>query len=185
MARISIFNFRRKAPALIRWSLRIALTVAALSAVALLVLLAWSTGNASRFAQQYDQLLLLTAVLAIALLTWVLILSLRLWRQTRRRQFGARMTARFALYFTFLGVLPGVLIYVLSVQFMTRSIESWFNVRVDSALEAGLNLGREALDAQLADLRGRASELARKLEKDRSEERRVGEEGGCRRAAER
>ena len=166
MARISIFNFRRKAPALIRWSLRIALTVAALSAVALLVLLAWSTGNASRFAQQYDQLLLLTAVLAIALLTWVLILSLRLWRQTRRRQFGARMTARFALYFTFLGVLPGVLIYVLSVQFMSRSIESWFNVRVDSALEAGLNLGREALDAQLFDLRNRAQSLARRLERE-------------------
>src|SRR5690625_298857 len=185
MARFPIFNFRRRAPALIRWSLRIALTVAAFSGLALLVLLAWSTANASRFAQQYDVLLLLTLILAVALLTWVIILSVRLIRQARRRQFGARMTGRFALYFAFLGVLPGVLIYLMSVQFMSRSIESWFNVRVDSALEAGLSLGREALDARLSDLRGRASELARKLEKDRSEERRVGEEGGCRRAAER
>src|SRR5690625_7077400 len=100
MVRFSVFNFRRKARRLIRWALRIALTVAALSAVALLVLLAWSTGNASRFAEQYDVLLIVTAVLAVALLTWVLILSFRLWQQTRRRQFGARMTARFALYFT-------------------------------------------------------------------------------------
>ena len=168
MARFPIFNFRRRAPALIRWSLRIALTVAAFSGLALLVLLAWSTANASRFAQQYDVLLLLTLILAVALLTWVIILSVRLIRQARRRQFGARMTGRFALYFAFLGVLPGVLIYLMSVQFMSRSIESWFNVRVDSALEAGLSLGREALDSQLSDLRGRASELARKLEKDPS-----------------
>ena len=168
MARFQFFNFRRRSPAIIRWSLRIALLVAAGSAIVLLVLLAWSTGNASRFAQQYDLLLLLTGVLAVALLSWVLILSFRLVRQIRRRQFGARMTARFALYFAFLGVLPGVLIYVLSVQFMSRSIESWFNVRVDSALEAGLTLGREALDAQLVDLRRRAEQLARKLDKDRA-----------------
>lgn len=166
MARFSIYNFRRKAPVVVRWSLRIALAVAALSAMALLVLLAWSTGSASRFAQQYDLLLLLTLILAVALITWVLILSFRLFRQIRRRQFGARMTARFALYFTFLGVLPGVLIYVLSVQFMSRSIESWFNVRVDSALEAGLNLGREALDAQLTDLRQRGLSLAKNLERE-------------------
>src|SRR3546814_12108739 len=61
------------------------------------------------------------------------------------------------------GVLPGALIYVLSVQFMSRSIESWFNVRVDSALEAGLNLGRAALDSQLGDLNARAKEMAGKL----------------------
>src|SRR5690625_5992565 len=94
MARFQFFNFRRRSPAIIRWSLRIALLVAAGSAIVLLVLLAWSTGNASRFAQQYDLLLLLTGVLAVALLSWVLILSFRLVRQIRRRQFGARMTSR-------------------------------------------------------------------------------------------
>src|SRR3546814_14208745 len=84
-------------------------------------------------------------------------------RQVRRRQFGARLTARFALYFALIGVLPGVLIYVLSVQFMSRSIESWFNVRVDSALEAGLNLGRAALDTQQAELGQRARAIAARI----------------------
>src|SRR5690606_19387458 len=60
-------------------------------------------------------------------------------------------------------ILPGTLIYVLSVQFMSRSIESWFNVRVDTALEAGLNLGRAALDTQLADLNKRARDMAARL----------------------
>ncbi|WP_269496814.1 sensor histidine kinase [Castellaniella sp. S9] len=146
-----------------RWALRAALAVAAISALALLALLVWSTGNASRYAQQYDLLLLLNGILAVALMSWVLLLTVRLLRQIRRRQFGARLTARFALFFTLIGILPGALIYVLSVQFMSRSIESWFNVRVDSALEAGLNLGRAALDSQLTELNTRAQGMAGRL----------------------
>lgn len=163
MEKLHLFNLSRRAPALVRWGLRLALIVAACSALALLALLVWSTGNASRYAQQYEALLVLNGILAVALVFWVAILAARLLRQIRRRQFGARLTARFALFFTLIGVLPGALIYVLSVQFMSRSIESWFNVRVDSALEAGLNLGRAALDSQLNELNIRAKEMAARL----------------------
>jgi nitrogen fixation/metabolism regulation signal transduction histidine kinase len=163
MEKLHFFDLHRRAPALVRWGLRAALVVAACSALALLALLVWSTGNASRYAQQYDTLLVLNGILAVALISWVVVLAARLMRQIRRRQFGARLTARFALYFALIGVLPGALIYVLSVQFMSRSIESWFNVRVDSALEAGLNLGRAALDSQLSDLNARAKDMAGKL----------------------
>ena len=163
MERFQLFDLRRRAPALVRWTSRIALVVAVISALALLALLAWATGNASRFAQQYDVLLVVNGILAAAMMVWVLVLGGRLMRQVRKRQFGARLTSRFALYFTLIGILPGALIYVLSVQFMSRSIESWFNVRVDTALEAGLNLGRAALDTQLADLNDRARNMAARL----------------------
>lgn len=164
MRKSGFLNLRRRLPFFIRWALRVALIIATISALALLGLLVWSTANASRYAQQYDILLVLNGVLAVALMSWVLLLSARLMRQIRRRQFGARMTARFALYFTLIGILPGTLIYVLSVQFMSKSIESWFNVRVDTALESGLNLGRAALDGQLADLKLRSQRLARSLD---------------------
>ncbi|HUG58418.1 MAG TPA: ATP-binding protein [Candidimonas sp.] len=163
MEKLHFFNLSRRAPAVVRWVLRTALVVATISALALLALLVWSTGNASRYAQQYDTLLVLNGILAVALIFWVALLAGRLLRQIRRRQFGARLTARFALFFTLIGVLPGALIYVLSVQFMSKSIESWFNVRVDTALEAGLNLGRAALDSQLNDLNARAKEMAARL----------------------
>lgn len=163
MERLSVFDLRQRSPALLRWGLRLALLIAAVSALALLGLLVWSTGNASRYAQQYDLLLLLNGVLAVALIFWVGVLAARLLRQIRRRHFGARLTARFALSFALIGVLPGALIYVLSVQFMSKSIESWFNVRVDSALEAGLNLGRAALDAQLTEVRSRTKVIAAAL----------------------
>lgn len=146
-----------------RLLLRIALVAGALAGLLLLGLLAWSTGNASRLARYYDALLLLNGVVALALFAWVLALTVKLVRQIRRRQFGARLTARFALAFTLIGVVPGALIYTLSVQFMSRSIESWFNVRVDSALESGLNLGRAALDSLLADLDARGRSMATEL----------------------
>jgi nitrogen fixation/metabolism regulation signal transduction histidine kinase len=140
--------------------------IGAVSGLALLGLLAWSTGNASRFARYYDTLLVLNGIFALALFVWVVALTVRLARQIRRRQFGARLTARFSLAFALIGVVPGALIYTVSVQFMSRSIESWFNVRVDSALEAGLNLGRAALDSLLADLDARARSMAVELNRN-------------------
>jgi nitrogen fixation/metabolism regulation signal transduction histidine kinase len=162
MERLSFLNLPAGSKA-VRWVARIALVVAVISALALLGLLAWSTGNATRYAQYYDILLALNVVFALSLVLWVLVLAVRLIRQIRRRQFGARLTARFALSFALIGVLPGALIYVLSVQFMSRSIESWFNVRVDSALESGLSLARVVLDQQLQELETKAQGVARQL----------------------
>jgi nitrogen fixation/metabolism regulation signal transduction histidine kinase len=143
--------------------LRVATWIGIFSGLMMLGLLAWSTGNASRFADYYDALLILNGIFAVALLVWVLALAIRLLRQIRRRVFGARLTARLALAFALTGVLPGALIYTLSVQFMSRSIESWFNVPVDSALGAGLNLGRAALDNQLSELERGARSMAQEL----------------------
>lgn len=159
-----ISKIHRKYPQLIRWSLRIALIAATFSAIGLLGLLVWSAGNAARYAQQNNLLLSLNAILAVSLIFWVSMLSIRLLRQIKRRQFGARLTARFTLYFTLIGILPGLIIYVLSVQLMLRSIESWFNVRVDSALESGQTLGQAALDAQIAELKGQAQNIGLQLD---------------------
>lgn len=143
--------------------LRLAMVVGIVSGFALFGLLAWSTGNASRVAQYQTLLLWLNGALALALFIWVVALTASLLGQLRRGQFGARLTARFALAFALIGVLPGALIYTLSVQFMSRSIESWFNVRVDTALESGLALGRAAIDAQLAELDSRARAMMPEL----------------------
>lgn len=132
------------------------LVLGAVTGLGLFILLAWSTGSASRLARFHELLVYLNFALAIGLFGWVLGLSIKLIRQLRRGKFGARLTARFALAFALIGVLPGALIYTVSIQFMSRSIESWFNVRVDAALDAGLALGRAALDAQIIELDTRA-----------------------------
>ena len=91
------------------------------------------------------------AALAAALLA---LIGYQLWVLTaklRTRVFGSRLTLRFLLMFLPMVIVPGGLVYVVSLQFMAKSIESWFDVRVDNALEGGLNLGRNALDYLMLD----------------------------------
>nr|MCU0952321.1 PAS domain-containing sensor histidine kinase [Burkholderiaceae bacterium] len=129
----------------------------------LLYLLAAAAGNTATFEQHYPLLLAINGAVALALAVLVVLLVARLVRRLRQRRFGARLMARFAIAFALVGVLPGLLIYVVSVQFLSRSIESWFDVRVDRALESGLTLGRAALEAQLADLNAKGRAIALEL----------------------
>ena len=69
-----------------------------------------------------------------------------LWRVSRGK-FGSRLLLKLAAIFALVGVVPGVLIYTVSYQFVSRSIESWFDVKVEGALDAGLTLGRGTIDA--------------------------------------
>jgi nitrogen fixation/metabolism regulation signal transduction histidine kinase len=129
----------------------------------LLFLLASASENSALFDQHYPWLLGLNALMAGALLALVILLLTRLYRRYKRRQFGSRLMARLVLLFAMIGILPGTVIYLVSVQFVSRSIESWFDVRVESALESGLTLGRSALDGSLADLATQARGIALEL----------------------
>ncbi|MBE0621340.1 MAG: HAMP domain-containing protein [Burkholderiales bacterium] len=129
----------------------------------LLFLLAAASGNTALFSHDYALLLGLNSALALAVLALV---GYQLWVLTaklRARVFGSRLTLRFLLMFLPMVIVPGGLVYVVSLQFMAKSIESWFDVRVDKALEGGLNLGRTALDLLLTDLNSKAHRMALEL----------------------
>jgi nitrogen fixation/metabolism regulation signal transduction histidine kinase len=73
----------------------------------------------------------------------------------RRGKFGSRLLIKLAGIFALVGLLPGLTIYTVSYQFVSRSIEAWFDVRLAGALDAGLSLGKGTLDALTADLAAR------------------------------
>jgi nitrogen fixation/metabolism regulation signal transduction histidine kinase len=129
----------------------------------LLFLLAVASANTTLFESHYPLLLVLNALIAAALLGLVGYQLLILRQALRARVFGSRLALRLLVLFVVLAVGPGVLVYTVSVQFLTKSIESWFDVRVDSALESGLSLGRTALDTMLGELRGKARVMALEL----------------------
>ena len=129
----------------------------------LLFLLATASANTSLFARHYPVLLGLNLVLAAALAALVGYQLLVLRRRLRSLVFGARLSLRLLVLLATMAVLPGALVYTVSVQFLTRSIESWFDVRVDAALEGGINLGQSALDQMLAELNGKARAIALEL----------------------
>lgn len=118
----------------------------------LLFLLASASANTALFARHYPWLLGLNAIVALSLFAMIVWQVRALWQEHRAKVFGSRLKLRLMFMFGLMAVLPGVLIYAVSVQFVTKSIETWFDVRVEKALESGLNLGREALDSLRADL---------------------------------
>jgi len=118
----------------------------------LLFLLAAATANSPLFAEHYPLLLGLNAAIALALLGLVAFQLSKLARQRRAKVFGSLLTFRVLVMFALVGVVPGLLVYTVSLQFLAKSIESWFDVRVERALEGGLNLGRAALDVMLNEL---------------------------------
>src|SRR6185436_16825922 len=93
----------------------------------------------------------------------ILWVAVRLVSRLRKGKFGSRLLVKLAAIFALVGFLPGMLIYVVSYQFVSRSIESWFDVKVEGALDAGLSLGRTTLDTLATDLANKTRAAASQL----------------------
>jgi len=132
----------------------------------LLFLLASASDNSGFFDRYYSWLLGLNASVAVALLVLVGVSLFRLYSRYKSGKFGSKLMTRLVLLFAAIGVLPGLVIFLVSVQFVSHSIDSWFNVRVEEALNSGLDLGRAALDDALAELEGQARITVRQLADD-------------------
>jgi nitrogen fixation/metabolism regulation signal transduction histidine kinase len=142
-----------------KWVLIVGGVVAAIG----LFLLATASGDTAVLERQYPLLLALNAALA-ALLAGVVVYQLvTMVRRYRARVFGTRLTLRLLTRFAALAVVPGLIVYAISVQFLTRSIESWFDVKVDAALEGGINLAQQAIDQMLLELQGKARAMSQEL----------------------
>ncbi|MGH8743412.1 MAG: HAMP domain-containing protein, partial [Burkholderiales bacterium] len=126
----------------------------------LLFLLSTASANTELFARHYPLILALNGAITLCLVGVVTVQLLALRKKLAAKVFGAKLTLRLVLMFSLMAVLPGALVYAVSVQFLTKSIESWFDVRVEKALEGGLNLGRTTLDNLLKDLTKKADTMA-------------------------
>ena len=129
----------------------------------LVFLLSIATNRPSLYERHYVWLFWVNVTAAALLLAVIGIAGTRLLLRVRRGKFGSRLLLKLAAIFALVGVVPGVLIYTVSYQFVSRSIESWFDVRVESALDAGLNLGRGTLDALVEDLATKTRQAAERL----------------------
>ncbi|PKO61630.1 MAG: PAS domain-containing sensor histidine kinase [Betaproteobacteria bacterium HGW-Betaproteobacteria-18] len=147
----------------VRWLLGLGLVVMVAVGLVLLFLLTQATTNRDLYEQNYARLFAVNVVVALLLLGVIGWIAARLIRRLVQKKFGSRLLVKLAAIFALAGFAPGVLIYVVSYQFVTRSIESWFDVKVEGALDAGLNLGRTTLEALSADLAGKARAGAAKL----------------------
>lgn len=146
-----------------RWAWVVSVLAMTGAGLVLAFMLVFATQNGERYERHFEWLFVANIAIA-SLLALVIVLALaRLAIRLRKRKFGSRLLLKLAGIFAVVGVIPGLLIYTVSYQFVSRSIETWFDVRVEGALEAGLSLGRGTIDTLAVDLGNKARLAAERL----------------------
>lgn len=117
-----------------------------------LYIMSAATQNSEVFGRLYSLVLginILALLLLVALIGRNLI---SLISRYRHRAAGSRLTVRLVIMFVILAVAPISILYYFSLQFLHRGIDSWFDLRIEQALEDALELGRSSLDSRLREL---------------------------------
>jgi nitrogen fixation/metabolism regulation signal transduction histidine kinase len=146
-----------------RWAWAVALIALLGVALVLVFVLALTTDTRAFYERNFIWLYWTNLVVAGLLGLVVLLAAIRLAIRTRRGKFGSRLLLKLAGIFALVGFVPGMLLYGVSYQFVTRSIEVWFDERVQGALDAGLTLGRDTLDSLTRDLDAKTRLAAERL----------------------
>ncbi len=136
----------------------------------LLYLLSTASAKTALLAQHYTTLLVVSAAIVFVLSGFVAYQLFVLLRRLKAGVFGSRLALRLLAFFALMAIIPGSLVYAVSFQFLGKSIESWFDVTVERALESGLNLGHSSLENMLSELNKKADSIALSLTEHPSSE---------------
>src|SRR6202046_5952153 len=161
------------------------LTAVAIAAgLAALMLLAASVENSALFSRWQPWILLLTILGVVALMVLRTRKLWQLYRDFRDHKPGSRLTVRTVLMFGGLVIAPLIIVYLFSLDFINRGIDSWFRVEIKQGLTDALVLSRSALDLRLREQARRTESFARSLRElqgpallQRLDEERGGDEG--------
>jgi nitrogen fixation/metabolism regulation signal transduction histidine kinase len=134
-----------------------------------LALLPKTTQNSEEFGRLQEVILAINGTGAVVLLVLIIANLFRLGREFRQHLTGARLKARMVAIFSVLALVPLLIVYAFSIQFLSRGIDSWFNVQIEQGLNEALRLSRSVLDIyaneqlertlQVADAVGSTSEV--------------------------
>ena len=137
------------------------ITTVAFIGIALLILLAKAISNSELISSDSFRILLALNILFIcSLIALIAVQIFRLLNNIKTEITGSRLTLRLVMSFALMGIIPVLIVYLVSVSFLTKSIESWFDVKVESALEGGLTLGQKTIDILMRDIELKGKSIA-------------------------
>lgn len=143
--------------------IRTILVVCAMLGLLMVGLLYRASSNNALFATNYAWLFGLAFTLIVGLFA---LIGYQIWglaTKLRGQVFGAKLALRMMLIFVAMAIIPGGLLYALSVQFLNRTIDSWFDAPIERGLDSGINLGRITLEFANQDLVRKARRVANAL----------------------
>lgn len=85
-------------------------------------------------------------MLLLALIILVFRNLTKLYFDRRKKAMGSKLRVKLVIAFITLTLVPTVVLFYFSMQFISNSIAYWFNAPVEQALENSLSIGRELYD---------------------------------------
>ena len=128
-----------------------------------LFLLSVTAQNSDSFDRLHN--VLVSVNIAGAILLFVLLIGnlIRLMRDYRENVPGARLKARMVGMFVGLAVLPLIVVFYFSVQFINRGIDSWFDVEIEDGLGSAIEVVQAVFEIQMREQPGRHRKIAERL----------------------
>ena len=137
------------------------ITSVAVIGLGFLILLAQSLSNTDLVSNDtFIVLLVISIAFVVCLFLLIIFQVFKLLQSVRKEITGSKLTLRLVISFGLMVLIPVSIVYLVSVNFLTKSIESWFDVRVESALEGGLNLGQKTIDILIDDIELKGKSIA-------------------------
>ena len=149
----------RKVLARERWLLAI-LFAALVSAI---LLMADATQSVAYFGRLHNSLLPINATLLAVFIGLIIHNIGRLVKRLRRQAAGAKLTLRLVLFFVITASMPVFIVYTFSIWLLERGVDSWFDVKVESALKDAVDLSRASLDLHIRTLRQQSEPLVKEF----------------------
>jgi nitrogen fixation/metabolism regulation signal transduction histidine kinase len=122
-----------------------------------------AAGDSDRFAAHYVWVLgAAMAALAVLIAT----IGQRLWRlraDLMRAAPGARLSRRLLLVLILLALPSTIVVYGFALRFLDATIDNWFDVRLEQALDDALEIGRIVVDEHLRRAESASVDLVKRL----------------------
>ncbi len=103
-------------------------------------------------------------LLLILVLSFLVIRNVvKLLFEERSHLLGAKLKTKLTVAFVIISLLPTILLFFISFQFLNTSLAYWFDIKIERSLEQAISIGRNFYKDQVNQLRNIEDVLARQI----------------------
>lgn len=140
------------------------LAILFVSLIAAVLLMADVTQNGSYFGRLHNWLLPINSVLLLLFVALIAYNANQLKRQLKRKEPGSKLTLRLVWSFVVIASMPVLIVYTFSIWLVEEGVDSWFDVKVEKALQDAVSLSRSSLDMHIRNLSQQAAPLSKNFD---------------------